>query len=450
VKSNRRYPNARVVTEAKYTAFAVQVADLSLQEAPNFKPLMDGKALAKALNTPPGPWMKDALDVVMAYQLRNPDSATAEAAIAEVEHHLSNDKLEQKQNGGELTSSLVKHFLKLTIRPLFVKAKPDSVTDGGHKNTATVLPKKLTVQSQDDSAMRPWKSEREAYALDLLRWCVMSLGDKLVESVWHLLIPPLLTLVDDWEVKYKQLGVELVGRTLEITPPSLLTKTGLDDVFEGALMPCLTYLPTITPESESVPLLNAVYPTLITLSRVQEHKTQLPSQRQAIPAKNKRVLDSVIRKGILYGYTHCSNYPRITAVLFDQLARLLKELGLESSLKHLKYILPILTETLSHPLGSAQMDSLVAATRALQAVILVCWPRMDEHRGEVLRALTFCWVNTIGSSEIEGESMQVLTKELREAITMLKCALGTAVDWEKERAMIIEADPSLEGLFVHT
>jgi tRNA nucleotidyltransferase (CCA-adding enzyme) len=304
----------------------------------------------------------------------------------------------------------------------------------------------MTVQSQDDSVVRPWKSEREAYALDLLRWCVMALDDKLAERVWHLLIPPLLTLVDDWEVKYKQLGVELVGRTLEVTPPSLLTKTGLDDVFEGALMPCLTYLPTITPESESVPLLNAVYPALITLSRVQD----LNSQRQAIPANKERVLDTVIRKGILYGYTHCSNYPRITAVLFNQLARLLTELGLESSLKHLKYILPIHTETLSHPLGGAQIDTLVAATRALQAVILVCWPRVSEHRGEVLRALTFCWVNTIGTSKIEGERMEILKTELRETVVMLKCALGTAVDWGKERAMIIEAEPSLEGLFVHT
>src|ERR1700761_3099027 len=97
--------------ERKYSTFATHLRDLDILEAYTFKPLMDGKALAKALSTPPGPWMKDALDVVMAYQLRHPDKANAEDAIVEVQNHRQTGV-----NGGELTSSLVEHFLKLTIR----------------------------------------------------------------------------------------------------------------------------------------------------------------------------------------------------------------------------------------------------------------------------------------------------------------------------------------------
>ena len=59
----------------KFSAFTQLAADYDVLEAYALKPLLDGKALAKALDTPPGPWMKDALDVVMAYQLHYPTKA---------------------------------------------------------------------------------------------------------------------------------------------------------------------------------------------------------------------------------------------------------------------------------------------------------------------------------------------------------------------------------------
>lgn len=53
---------------------------------------MDGKALSAALTTPPGPWMKDALDVIVAWQLRNPEAPDPSAALAEVKQHLDNNQ----------------------------------------------------------------------------------------------------------------------------------------------------------------------------------------------------------------------------------------------------------------------------------------------------------------------------------------------------------------------
>ena len=402
---------------------------------------MDGKALAKALNTPPGPWMKDALDVVMAYQLRRPDKANAEDAISEAQKSQQNGV-----NGGELTSSLVHHFLKLTIRPLFIKAKPTSVTDTGRKNTTTVLPKKITTESMDDSVNKPWKSSKDSYALDLLQWCVISLDAGIVEEVWPLIIPPLLTLVDDWEVQYKQLGVELVQGVLEVTPPSLLAKTGLGEVFEDALMPCLTFLPTITPEEESIPLLNAVYPTLLTLAKVRYPKD--PSSSKHTPGstihQRTKFFDSTIRKGIIYGYTYCNNYPHIVSMLLTHLISLLNELGIES-VKHLKYILPMLTETPSHLLADAQVNTLISATKALQAVILNGWPRMAVHRGEVLKGLTLCWVNM---SDTEGGHVDKLRREMKEAVKMLRYAVREEIHFEQDCEMLIEAEPRVRELLV--
>lgn len=63
------------------------IASRDLLDACDIKPLLDGKALSAALSTPPGPWMKDALDVVVAWQLRNPEVTDASAAIEAVRIH---------------------------------------------------------------------------------------------------------------------------------------------------------------------------------------------------------------------------------------------------------------------------------------------------------------------------------------------------------------------------
>lgn len=54
----------------------------------DIKPLIDGKTLSKTLSIPPGPWMKDALDVVVAWQLRNPDVQDPTLAIEDVRNKL--------------------------------------------------------------------------------------------------------------------------------------------------------------------------------------------------------------------------------------------------------------------------------------------------------------------------------------------------------------------------
>jgi tRNA nucleotidyltransferase/poly(A) polymerase len=435
-----------VAIERRYTSFLQHIRDLGVLDAYSFKPLMDGKALAKALNTAPGPWMKDALDVVMAYQLKYPGKANAADAIAEVQasrHQNGNG------NGGELSSALVRHFLTLTIRPLFAKARPTTVTDAGRKNTATVLPKKMTTENMDDSVTKPWKGEREAYALDLLRWCVKALDGRTVEEVWPQIIPPLLTLVDDWEANYKTLGVELVNQLLEVTPPSLLERTGLGEVFEEALMPCLTFLPDVTPESDSIPLLDATYPTLLTLAATRYPQKPLStSKHNSADLARVRVkfLDTIIRKGVIYGYTYCSNYPRIISTLFKHLAPILDSLGIES-VKHLQYLLPILTETLSHPLAEAQIDTLISAAKALRALILNGWPRMVRYRSEVLKGLTLAWLSI---KSVQGGEVEVLRSEMRDTVTVLKYAVKREVDFDAELELLVEADPGVKGLLTES
>lgn len=435
-----------IAAEKKYTAFLKHIEKSDLLEVCSLKPLLDGKALAKALSTPPGPWMKDALDVVMAWQLRHPGVTDPAQAIAEVQLH--------RQQNGELASSLVRHFLQLTIRPLFRKAQPASVTDQGRKVATPALPKRITLQSTDDSELRPWKHGKDAFALDLLRWLVARLDEKLAAEVWPLIIPPILTLVDDWETRYKRVGITLLQGLLRVTKPDLLKRTGLGEVFEEALLPCLTYLPTLTPQDESVELLSLTYPTLLLLADVRYPPNADPVSSPSSPDSPPRtkLLDTLLRKGILYGYQHAAEYPTITTALFTHLASILDHLGIDA-VKHLPHILPMLAESLSHPFGTASIPMLRATNAALQALLRNCWPRVVHHRLPILQALAVCWQNVEGEQKTENEKsggeLEALRGELQETVELLAVILAEeeTCDFGAETQMLVQADERLRGLF---
>lgn len=395
--------------EHKYVDFAQTLKDWDLFEVCSLKPLLDGKALAKALDTAPGPWMKDALDVVMAWQLRHPDATDPKLAIEEV-----------RERRGELCSALAHHFLRLTIRPLFSKAKPDTITNEGRKVMTSALPSKITAGSLDDSVNRPWKAEREHHVLGLLRWSTSTLDSATTERFWPLVIPPTLALVDDWEIKYKILGVQCLGQVLAVTSSSMLQRTGLGDVFDQALIPCLTYLPSLTPEDDSIRLLNNVYPTILQLYRVRypgELSTSEPSRGRA------KALDNLLRKGVLYTYENCSDRPNILSVSFQHLCKLLDCLGIDA-VRHLRALTTMLTETLTRQVLATHADHhavLSMAAQAYRSVIQNAWPRISEYRGEIMKGLAKCWI------ALADQTANDVRHELKLTVKLLRNAVDNSL-----------------------
>ena len=70
----------------RWQSFIDHLEGMDLMDAPSIKPIMDGKRLQADLNADSGPWMKEALEVCMAWQLRNsmlvrsdPEKAKCEA-----------------------------------------------------------------------------------------------------------------------------------------------------------------------------------------------------------------------------------------------------------------------------------------------------------------------------------------------------------------------------------
>ncbi|RYP25514.1 hypothetical protein DL768_011478 [Monosporascus sp. mg162] len=65
-------------------AFLDHLQELDVMEAPSMKRLIDGTQLAKALGVKPGKWMAQALEVCVAWQLRNPEATDPAGAVEEV------------------------------------------------------------------------------------------------------------------------------------------------------------------------------------------------------------------------------------------------------------------------------------------------------------------------------------------------------------------------------
>ena len=130
-------------------------------------------------------------------------------------------------------------------------------------------------------------------------------------------------------------GCSLLTTLITTIPPPLLERTGLGEVFQEALTPCLLYLPELTPEAESLQLLGAVYTTLLSLVRIRfpEAKDQGPRQK---------ALDHIFRYGTMNGYAHAGDNVRMADFLVRRMTDVVNEMGI-ASCKHLKvYFRPFL------------------------------------------------------------------------------------------------------------
>ncbi|KJK86951.1 hypothetical protein H633G_09196 [Metarhizium anisopliae BRIP 53284] len=61
------------------------IIELDLYDAPGMKRLLDGRSLALALGVKPGKWTGQALDLCLAWQLRNPHETDPKGAIEEIQ-----------------------------------------------------------------------------------------------------------------------------------------------------------------------------------------------------------------------------------------------------------------------------------------------------------------------------------------------------------------------------
>ncbi|KAI9652283.1 MAG: CCA tRNA nucleotidyltransferase, mitochondrial [Alyxoria varia] len=451
----------------EYTNFLSHIRSIKVGESYTFKPLIDGKTFSHMLDTPPGPWMKDALDVLMSWQLANPSATVVQPAVDAI--HASgtvptkdggsgkiqdlepkpnttdldaafktnstdtSGKKQTSSNGEPLTTRLTFHFLNLTIRPLFAQTpqnhhvtpagrnprKPDSkdtTTNLLPKNHASTTSNPYKIETDAEASLaRPWKDPSNAHALSLLSWVTRSLNTKRTEIFWPLLIPPILALIDDVDVTHKARGCALLRNLLVATPPLLLERTGLAEVFEEALRPCLSYLPSLTPQHDGCLLLGEAYPAFFRLAVVR-FPTNASDTNGTMNMGNGRtkqeletyILTTHLHAHILPSLSHISlpntAYLDLASLLLRQLAVCIRHLR-QATVAQLPYLVPVLAEILEGTgtlgvLGAPGM--LLETTKALEEVIANAWVRVGRWRAVVLKGLCGAWISLEEAGEDVG------------------------------------------------
>lgn len=325
--------------------------------------------------------------------------------------------------------SLIHELLLSHIKPLFIKSKNPLLTAQARKAVAPVPGP--NAPSDFETANKPWKFQ-SPHIVTIFEWTLTQLDASLVEAHWPLIIPPLLTVLDDVSTTYKVRGCSLLLLLLEVCPANLLERSGLGEVFHNTLMPYLLYLPSLTPEDESVPLLQATYDALLALTLARYNMPDMPKSKI-------KALDAILRYGILGGYSHAGDNVRISRLQMIKLTDLINATGLHC-VKHLKDLLPMISGILTAPFATAYPPLLDAALQTLRALLTNGWPRMAYHRGEILEGLVICWCRI---EYEEGESRNKIIGTKRSIEEISHAVLQTLMDdkvAKEEIQMLQESD----------
>lgn len=288
---------------------------------------------------------------------------------------------------------------------------------------------------------------------------IQSSDKEYLERHFPLLIPPTLSLIDDENLAYKSRGCNILLQLLKPIKESesdILRRTNLSSVFEDAIKQCFFSLPTITPENDSIRLLEVAYPALLSVLKTAYQLPTVPMDRKA-DDRNTYITGviRILRDHIIPSFHHISStntisaasasfpYPRLSTLLVNQLRNVLPELGIHTT-KYLQEIIPVLYSTLSNPFGPAHVPLLLASVAAMRAVISNAHPRLWRWRGEILAGVCACWVYALEeegeiaeraekrrgleSDKSAGEALGMLKKELKGVVYLLKFVLENPVD----------------------
>lgn len=241
---------------------------------------------------------------------------------------------------------------------------------------------------------------------------------------------------------------------LKTVAPPLLQRTGLGEVFQNALMPCLLYLPSLVVETESIEILEAAYVAVILLNQVQ-----FPGEKYRLQRTNS--LEKVLMDGIFKGYAHAGENVRIAELLVQKMIDLVRELGIEvvkyskvlpchqsplgianGSLKH---IFPLLSEILSRPFATAYPPLLQISLQAIQVLVVIIWPRVKYHRSKLLEGLAICWLS-IEDEATQSEYLHRIQANIKHTVKLVTSVLTVNSNVAEDYQRLIDCDSRLQNL----
>ncbi|KAF5661856.1 hypothetical protein FHETE_8262 [Fusarium heterosporum] len=255
-------------------------------------------------------------DLLRLTAITDPQDPWTTAIAAATASKLLTDQLTSQ----ELTDFITSAVLQKLLKPLFMKSSARVTTSGRPSQYVNV---------EDGfwppSEAQTWKTQ-VPWVEATIGWAVNTSSTRLIQDHWPLFMPVLLALVEHNPIEVKTRGLKILKLFVGKCPDRVLQNTGIGRVFADVTFPLLLYLPNVTPEDQSIDILAPAYDVLVELAE----STGRPGNTE-----RRKLLDKLLRDGILAGYFHASHHARIMEVLMQKTAAIVDCLGIYST-KHLK------------------------------------------------------------------------------------------------------------------
>ncbi|TFK74389.1 hypothetical protein BDN72DRAFT_833295 [Pluteus cervinus] len=289
------------------------------------------------------------------------------------------DKFKQVDNDSEKNTPLLRQLLVGNIKPWF-QSNPHPYI---HVDTGRKLGRAAggPLASGDYYEAQTWK--KYPGAANVVSWCVRNMKAEVYEELWHLIIPAVMALLDDYEARNKLRGVKIVAELLVYVPKGLLKRTGIDGLLHTSLNTCLAHLNN----PESADLIRATVPTHISLIEL----TTAPGSKERFDK-----LSHLLGEGIIGGVWFYASEDRDTVMAsLESLLLVVEAIGIGST-RFLKGLMTKLVHLLMpNPLNPTpgSEDLQIAALRVLIKLIDKCASRMQYWSGPIIDGVCRCWVS---------------------------------------------------------
>ncbi|KAI1089109.1 hypothetical protein F5B19DRAFT_485488 [Rostrohypoxylon terebratum] len=360
----------------------------------------------------------------------------------------------QTLDESQIKSLIAEEILTTFIRPLFSKSRSAAVTASGRK-AEFVEPSRYDTVDRETPETKPWKYAHR-YAVTVFAWAVEHSDAALLQTHWPSFTPALLTLLDESHASLKIRALQIFRAFWSRCPPNLMQNTGLATVFEDAVFPAVLFLPSLTPEDESLEILGAAYPALIEMAGLTytDHGPEAGpglggNEKQQITESQRKLLDKIVREGVMVGYHHAKEHVRLVSLFCEVLVCVINGMGI-LAVKHLKDFVPMVSEILADPFGTKHPPTLTSATQLLQAILRNCWPRIPHYCNEIIKVLMLCWLNIEDEDSFSDDSPVAsdLKAGLTQTADMLSAVMkASQVDLHDRVGVLIEKEPQLRNLF---
>ncbi|GAA99446.1 uncharacterized protein L969DRAFT_47312 [Mixia osmundae IAM 14324] len=270
-----------------------------------------------------------ALDAKAAFVCAAQHCDSAEAWVTPVACQIATKICRQTMLEQHDTIRFIERILTDDVRPIFSSSFHASV----NPDSGRLLERprggdlsQLVVQSQD---LRDGWRDCPACS-SVLQACVRQLGRESLETVWHLLVPPLMLLLDDHQTLFRWRGLRAAQVVIATADASLLRRTGLSELMFRSFAASLTYL-------SDDKYANTVEATGVT--QIQLIKTVIEPTTIAYVDR----LAVLLEEGVFKIWSYASDRPALTCVSLRLLLELIDLLEI-FIVRFLKSIIPHLLE----------------------------------------------------------------------------------------------------------